>query len=254
MSAKMFTGVAAAAIALTVGSSAFAGLTTPSFLMTWDASLDASDPFAYDPGDFGDVIDQGLGTFQYLGSLSGSTYDVDWDVSVNDDTFGGLTGGDGPFINAAITVTNNSDEFQSFSLLMTLGGVSPIGPSSLMAGSVGATVTNNQVDGDATLRAGAGGSVYSGLIDLASVATLWDDPYSLVATGPFATASDDTSFGDPVKVPGPAVTDSISILLEFELSPRDSASVSGTFSVVPGPGALSLLAVFGLAGRRRRRA
>ena len=42
----------------------------------------------------------------------------------------------------------------------------------------------NQATGDATLAAPGGGSIYTALFDLAEQATLWDDPYSLVAVGP----------------------------------------------------------------------
>ena len=67
---------------------------------------------------------------------------------------------------------------------------------------------------------------------------------------PFDTRSSTESFGPEEN--GPAEM-SIEVQLEFSLSPGDSASVNGFFEVVPGPGGAMVLALFGLAGGRRRR-
>ena len=44
------------------------------------------------------------------------------------------------------------------------------------------------------------------------------------------------------------------IMLEFELSPGDSASINAFFQAVPGPAGAAVFALFGLVtgGRRRR--
>lgn len=162
------------------------------------------------------------------------------------------------FIDAAFEVTNTGNTTQTFSLLMTLGGTGFIGPVTTMDGSVAATVTNNQFGGDATLGAPISGSIYRAFTDLSDpfsdppAATLMDDPFSIVASGPFASADDNQSF---LPTGGPTVNNTISIMFEFTLSAGDSASVSGLFQIaaVPAPGALALLGVAGLAGTRRRR-
>jgi hypothetical protein len=228
---------------LTLGATATAEI--PNFIMEWDASGDTQDPLRYDPSEFGEVIEHGDGTFTYLGGLASTLWSIEWDVFVDPD----------PIVDAQIIVTNTADVFQTFSLLMTL----PIAPSlttSTIDGGVSATVTNefNLVEG-ATLRAATGSSIYSAFIDDpfgagTPVMTLMDSPFALITDPiPFDERSATEAFGP---MAGGPVDSSIEVLLEFELSPGDSASVNGFFQAVPGPGGLAVLALLGIGGRRRR--
>ena len=242
---KIIVAAAAVGAALFAGAQAQADI--PEFRMRWYASLDENTPFTYDPAEFGEVFDRGDGTYSYLGGLQGKLWTIDWDVLVDPD----------PLVDAQIIVTNNADEFQIFELLMTL----PVEalPVSIINGSVSATVTNEfNLEEGAILRALRDGSIYAAFVDdpMAKgdpVRTLMDDPFSLETDPiPFDTASATEFFGPE---DGPAITDSIQILLRFELSPGDSASINGFFeALAPGPGALGAFAIFGLGlGRRRRR-
>lgn len=232
------------------------GLTTPAalgqgvpgFYCVWDASNDGAASLEYDPADFGSVIDNGDGSHTYEGGLTSTFWDFSWNLTVDAD----------PFVDAAIQVTNTSNVTSTFSLLMVLPIVPQL-PTTLMNGSAGITVTNNGFDDPATISPVAGDSIYSAYVDYvdefsAPEATLFGGGYSLSA-GPLGTESDSDSFGDPIPVGGPAANNNIAIRLEFELTPGDQASISSLFNIiaVPTPGALALLGVAGLAGRRRRR-
>jgi len=244
--APLMAGALAFFVGFTLTPNAQAG-----FTWTWDCMGDAAGSQTFDPADYGSADEDGNGNTHYMGGLPQTeTWGMEWDSLANPD----------PYVDAALTVTNFSDQYQTFFLLMTLDSIDVIEPNTLMNGGVAATVTNNQFEGGATVRAVAGGSIFKAFIDLNNpmtdvpVATLWDDPFDLTVIGGLSTLSDDLQFGDPSPDLGPPAYSSISIILQFEVSPGDSASVSGIFNIepVPGPGGLALLAVVGLIRRRRR--
>ena len=218
----------------------------PEFMMRWDASADGQDALWYDPADFGDAWDNGDGTYTYDGGLTNQLWAVSWLATVDPD----------PFIDAQIGVTNTADTFQTFSLLMTL----PVGAviNAEIDGSSSATVTNefSTVEG-AILRSLTGSSIYKAFVDDPDgsgtpVATLMADPFSLETDPiPFDTRSATESFGPSAYGD---IASSIEVMIEFELSPGDSASVNAFFEAVPGPAGAAVFALFGLvAGSRRRR-
>ena len=235
---------AGVAAALAFGGTAMADL--PEFMMRWDASADNQDELWYDPATFGDARDNGDGTFTYDGGLQNTLWAVDWLVTVDPD----------PFVDAQIAVTNTADTFQTFSLLMTLPVDAIV--EATIDGSASATVTNEfNTDEGAILRALTGSSIYKAFIDDPNgsgtpAATLLDDPFSLETDPiPFDTRSASESFGPMLNGP---VNSSIEVMLEFELSPGDSASINAFFQAVPGPAGAAVFALFGLvAGGRRRR-
>src|SRR5690606_12806773 len=101
----------------------------------------------------------------------------------------------------------------------------------------------------------AGDPIYSAFIDGAQQHSLMDAAYSLTAS-PFSSNSDTETFGMPMPLVGPDAINEIAVWLKFELSPGDTATVVGSFYVVPipAPASLPLLAAMGLfAGARRRR-
>lgn len=231
----------------------------PNFLMVWDATGDNVDPYSYDPAEYGTMqfgtwtLAGGTGLdpnasshirtgWRYQGELSSTDWSMSWDCVANAD----------PFVDATINVTNNSATTQTFWIYMPLAISPPIVPGTTMAGSVSAVVQDNTFDG-ATLAASPLSPVFQGYIDTLPQgnATLWNPGYTLNAPT-IGAANDSSSFNGAF---GPPALSEIAIRLQFTLSPGDSASVTGTFDVlpVPGPAGLTVLAMFAAFGRRRRR-
>ena len=233
----LMTGSAVAAFGV-LATPSFAEL--PGFFMEWDASRDMQDPFRYNPGDYGETIDEGNGMTRYIGSLTNEMWTLDWNCLVDPD----------PLVDAQIAVTNNADVFQVFTLLMILD-IDPF--EGTARGSNSATVTNEfKLEEGATLRTAGEGSIYRAFIDGGTpFTTLMDSPFSLETDPiPFATDSATEAFDN---MPSGPMNETMAILLEFELSPGDSASINGFFEVFPSPGGLALFAVFGVGLARRRR-
>jgi hypothetical protein len=157
-----------------------------------------------------------------------------------------------PSISASVDVVNTTASVQTYTLIYTLP-VSPIPGSSLMAGSTQGGVTDTGGDGATLSTAGPGTALYYGRIDNVNVLPLWPNLKTITAGG-FLSGSDNTSAGLPgVTIPGPGVVSSIGIQHQFTLTPGDRATFTSVFVVVPEPGALSLLAIGGLALLYRRR-
>jgi len=233
----------------------------PGFNMEWTSN---DGTVTYDWNTFGTLHE--FGTYQvpgdsqdwtgwkYDGGLVGLGWEVDWNAVFND-TNGGLTAG-GAFVTANIVVTNNDIVNQNFSLLMTL----PTGAlgAATERGSVVGTVTDLTSD-DAMVLAPAGSRIYTPMIDGTPEAPgfLMTDPFSQAAGGAFQSATvGPADFGIPAPVAtSQAIDASIGILLDFDLTPGDSASFTAIFEVIiPAPAGLPVLAALGLmAGRRRRR-
>jgi hypothetical protein len=247
----------------------------PDFRMIWTAG--DNPPIDYnwndvngDPGGYGVYHGEGVWNvpgneavwegYSYTGTLVSSgagggpgappgLWTLQWNCVFNDFS-------SGPFVTANIVVTNHDPiNIQNFDLLMTLP-VAPI-PIPEERGSIVGTVTDLSGD-NATVFAPAGLRIYTPQIDGVDEAPgfLLNDPFQASAgganqSGPVGPAD----FGVPVWVPATQpVDDEIAIYLNFDLTPGDSASFTSIFEVqlIPGPGALPLLAV-GLLGRRRRR-
>ena len=113
-------------------------------------------------------------------------------------------------------------------------------------GSVGFVLSG--IDGLAGTP-GAGQSMWEALTDGTEVASLFDHPSELSFTGPGTTSS---SANLPAGSVGDVAT-SIGVNLNFTLSPGETLGITGNFTIAPAPGALALLGIAGLAGRRRRR-
>ena len=230
----------------------------PSFLMTWDASGDPQGPDTYDPNihqsqqtSWGtwQVAGESWTGWRYVGGISNEHWTLTWDCIVNDD----------PFVVATINVQNTSGATQNYSNFMNLGIAGTYNPT-LMSGSVSAGLTNGSpLTTGATLSAGAD-PVYQAFVDpganppAASAArTIWDGGYTLSASQLQGSASDNAAFANEI---GPGAFTSIGLKLQFNLTPGDSASVTGIFQIeqVPGPASLAVFAIFGaISGGRRRR-
>lgn len=243
-----------ALIAPVVNADTNGGGSLPNFMMTWDATGDQQGPLNYDPLIYGTAS---WGTFnlggpagartrtgwRYEGGFSGTdnAWTLSWDCVVNPD----------PFVDATINVTNNSLLPQTFLVIMPLAIAPAIPDGTIMNGSVSAIVTDGNFDGTALLTASGLDPVYRAFIDNNQVASMWTG-YALAAIGPGNSNSDSLSFTNQ---PGPPANNEIKIILQFNLSPGDSASLTGIFDIqpIPGPAGLSILAIFTAFGARRRR-
>lgn len=169
-----------------------------------------------------------------------------WSLSMDSD----------PFVTNNFTITNTSGSTQTYSFT-TMVGVVPAIPNSLMRGSVGLTLTDNNSNG-ATLATSTGGSIYQGAIDTNVARSLWDPATSF--TAPFGTTSSSTYFGFPTREAAPESIDlNIGIVITFSLTAGDSASFTSNFDVVPVPVPAAvwlfgsgLLGLFGVSRRKRR--
>jgi uncharacterized protein (TIGR03382 family) len=206
-----------------------------------------SDEFWYDPKS---------SAWSFIGSDGGQSWGMDWDVMATGNPANAASGTQ--FVTANLAVTNNTDQYQAFSALVTLALPNAFVGGTLMRGSVAVSVTD-VFGGGAEVRSSGNAPIYQAFINNvppgAPVETLMNPFYSLTAP-PNGGNSDSETFGIPNAVPGPAALTTISVYLNFELSPFDTANVVGYFEIskVPAPGALPMLAAFvlGFGGRRRR--
>jgi hypothetical protein len=189
------------------------------------------------------------------GGDNGSAWNMNW-TTVAADAPGGALGAPGAsqFVNANLAVTNNTDSYQTFIGLVTFLLPKEFHGGTLMNGSVSVSVQDVFGTG-AEVRTVDDVPIYQAFIDGAMVQDLFPGDFSLIATGGVTESTSD-SFGIPSPIGGPEAMETISVMLNFELSPYDTANVVGTFEVaaaLPAPGALALLAGFGLISSRRRR-
>lgn len=232
----------------------------PNFIMIWEASADATSPLSYNPFELGTSLwgthelgssDPNVGGghhrfatgWRTTGGIENNLWSMTWDCVVNED----------PFVDATINVTNTSDSVQTFWVHMPLNIFPPILGGTNMSGSVSAVVQASTFGG-ATLSANGLNPVYQAYIDgneMLGAAQMWTSGYSLNA-GPFGVANDSSSF---MNLLGPDANVDIALTLRFDLSPGDSASITGIFQVepIPAPAGLALLGLAGLVGSRRRR-
>ncbi len=123
-------------------------------------------------------------------------------------------------------------------------------------GSIVGTVSDLTFD-DATVFAPVGGRIFTPMIDGVPEAPgfLMNDPFQESAGGPlFSSTVGPADFGVPVPVAASQSVDaSIGILIDFDITPGDSASFTAIYQVFPAPAGLPVLAALGLIGGRRRR-
>jgi hypothetical protein len=158
-----------------------------------------------------------------------------------------------PFVLNNILITNTTTTAQVYSV--TVGLPTTFAGPNLISGNVRTDAIDGGGAPGATISTVSGSPIYSAQIDFATVATLQNDPLSIIApAGGSAGAA--ASFGPSVNAT--AVTSNIGIQLRFMLSAGDTAAVLSRFDVVavPEPSTL-LLSVIGLGaivqmGWRRR--
>jgi hypothetical protein len=169
-----------------------------------------------------------------------------------------------PSIETSFGVQNwSSTGSQRFTLVFTMS-VASIPGGTLTGGSTAFTYLDNTGDG-VTLSAPAGSALYTALIDGAQYQKLLADPTSgSTAVGFDGGTLGPADFGTPIpSQSGPAVTTSIGIKYDFNLTGGDGVSVgdstdsTGKFTVKPvpepSPALLVALGLVGLATAARRR-
>jgi hypothetical protein len=163
-----------------------------------------------------------------------------------------------PVISGTANVTNlNPLLSQQFTMIFTLPVAPPILPSSLIGGSIQGGMTDNTGNG-ATVSTAPGSAFYTARIDGSAVQSLYPHAQSF-GSGAFLSGNiPNVAFGTPIpSAPGPAVLFNIGIVLDFVLTPGDSASFTSNFVVQPVPepstAALVALGLGALALVRRQR-
>ena len=223
--------------------------TLPTLLVTIEGSPSANWPsWSYRPTKESFSAPDSTGAYEYTGTLDqdilqGRAHIKLLDLDFNPD----------PFVLNNVLVTNTTVTPQVYSVFVALPTL--FGAPNTISGNVRTSVIDGGFDG-ATISAVAGQSLYQAQIDFATVATLQNDPFSVVApAGGSNTAS--ATFGPSVS--GIPVATNIGVQLRFTLSAGDTASILSRFDVVPVPepstiALTSLLAaaVFGIRGRRSR--
>jgi len=254
------TTIALALGVATVGLSATgasASVEMPFVTMDWMTGSGSAHQYVMHEDSAAQWFDPSDDAWVFEGSSSSSAWGMEWSIAANDEADIATGGSGSQFVNANLAVTNNTGSYQSFFAIVTLALPQQFTGGTLMNGSVSASVQDVFGSG-AEIRSFDDSPIYQAFIDGtppdAPVQTLLDPSYSL--TAPVGgTDSDSDTFGIPNPILGPEALNTISVVLEFELSPFDTANVVGTFEIakLPAPGALPLLAGLGLIGMSRRR-
>ena len=217
-----FCAALAVSFAITGGASqAFAGpITFPSIEISIEGN---SAKFTYSPSDSdyrrATNADGGYELneqkhFDILGNLAHLTIEqLQWDPD--------------PFVLNNILVTNTTDSTLIFSAFVGLPTTFPA--PNFISGNVSTSVIDGGRAGGATVATVGGQALYAAQIDGATVATLLNDPFSVIAPD-FGSNTASAAFGPFLN--GVPVTSHIGIQLRFSLTPGDSASFLSRFDVV----------------------
>jgi len=124
----------------------------------------------------------------------------------------------------------------------------------MMNGSVTTTLTDLNGNGATLSTDPAGHAIYTATMNDVAVQTLWNSQFGFTVGQFLSGATVPASFAN-VPMPSSVAPDGTAgVVLRFTLSAGDAVSFAYTFNnVVPGPGALAMLACAGYAANGRRR-
>lgn len=156
-----------------------------------------------------------------------------------------------PFVLNNILITNTTNATQIYTVGIALPTTFPA--PNIISGNVRTDVIDGGGAAGATVATVPNFPIYAAQIDFNTVATLQNDPFSVIAPAA-GSASSSATFGPTANaVP---VNSNIGIQLRFSLTAGDTASILSRFDVVaiPEPTALCLgaLAIFAIGFYRRR--
>ena len=189
--------------------------------------------------------------YRYTGFVTAAGFVANYNLVAVDTTAStrGVIGGQFSIVNATAAV-------QTFTIDISAGTVVQ-GSSSLTGGSVSGVLTGN-ADGGFFGSAG-GQSIWSASIrsggTSSAVASLLNAPYSVTSGANLVASIPGQSFGTPIpSLPSVAMGDAMALRLVFQLGAGDQVDLTTAFVVeaVPAPGAIAMLAIAGVRGRRRR--
>lgn len=245
---RLLAGVAAGLLISTAASAGSLGGTTVPALdvtLTWGETGGENRWHANPTG----VANPNATTFDFDGSVSRTNWNLSWDVTLDPD----------PFVNGVFGVTNNTSSLQTFVLTVLLP-ISPAIPGgTLVGGSIGGSVTDANASGFAELKTLSGVALFTGMNDLNTALTIYDDPAVFTANlFPGQTVTIPAlNVGLPPSIASIPALSTIAIQLTFVLTPGDTASFTTFYQVepIPEPATVVLMGLgiggLAVAGRRR---
>lgn len=189
--------------------------------------------------------------YSYSGSTVGATYQIDWNLLINNDAGAGVADGLEIF-SASINVSNTGETTSSFDLSSLFNvnlGASPM----MYGGSLSGSLTGGAAGGSMSDIDGA--PLWSALLNNSAFHSFYDAGFGF-STDPFgSTDIPAVAFGEPIPdMVGPD-TSMMGSSLSFSLGAGSTVSLASTFvAQVPAPGSVALLAIGLFSARRRRRA
>ncbi len=192
----------------------------------------------------------GGNTYSYGSVVSGSGFEIEWNLTLNDDAGSGLAEGLEVF-TSSIQVTNlemNASDFRLGSSFL----VDLFGDSVLYGGSFAGSLTGGASGG--LLQGLSNEPLWKALLSDGELESFYSTPFEFTTEAFGSIDIPPMAFGEPIPdMPGPT-TSMMSIELAFQLSAGSTASFSNTFvAQIPGPGSLICLSLGLLAPRRKRR-
>jgi hypothetical protein len=158
----------------------------------------------------------------------------------------GVSGNVDPFTSLNYAITNNAAVTLLFTVSVTLP-ISPQGPATVHGGSMGASLTDSNNNGFATVATSGGIPFYAGQLDGATVLSIY--PHAFSQSVAFAGQTVNVPALNP-GLPGPTLPSgpalgTIGIINRFTLTAGDMLSGNSFFVVeaVPEPNTLALIAM-----------
>ena len=192
----------------------------------------------------------GGNAYSYGSVVSGSGFEIEWNLFLNDDAGSGLADGLEVF-TSTIQVTNLEMSASNFRL-GTSFLVDLLGDSVLYGGSFAGSLTGGASGG--LLQGLSNESLWTAMLSDGELESFYSSPFEFTTEAFGSVDIPPMAFGEPIPdMPGPA-TNMMGIELAFQLSAGSTASFSNTFvAQIPGPGTLICLSLGLMVPRRKRR-